>query len=111
MPATRRLRRRGRPEAAAQRRSLGRTTLAIYPPLADTPRVRFVETRVFTEAVADLLSDDEYSTLQRALIYRPDLGVVIPGGGGIRKVRWRAAGRGKRSGIRVIYFWQVNPER
>ena len=73
--------------------------------------MRFVETRVFTAAVTDLLTDDEYSTLQRALIIRPDLGAVIPGGGGIRKVRWRAAGQGKRSGIRVIYFWQVSPER
>jgi hypothetical protein len=73
--------------------------------------VRFVETRVFTEAVTDLLSDDEYSTLQHALILRPDLGVVIPGGGGIRKVRWREAGRGKRSGIRVVYYWQVTPDR
>ena len=73
--------------------------------------MRFVETRVFTQAVTGLLNDEEYSTLQRALILRPDLGAVIPGGGGIRKVRWRAAGRGKRSGLRVIYFWQVSPER
>ena len=73
--------------------------------------ISFIETKLFTRLVQEYLSDDEYSTLQHALIYRPDLGAVIPGGGGIRKVRWRAAGRGKRSGVRVIYFWQVSPER
>ncbi len=73
--------------------------------------MRFTETRAFTEAITDLLTDDEYSTLQRALILRPDLGSLIPRGGGIRKVRWGVAGRGKRSGIRAIYFWQVSPER
>jgi hypothetical protein len=72
--------------------------------------VRFVETRVFTEVVADLLSNDDYAALQGALLTRPDLGAIIPGSGGIRKVRWRLAGRGKRGGLRVIYFWQPSPE-
>ena len=50
------------------------------------------------------MSDDEYSELQRALIANPETGAVVPGSGGIRKLRWGVAGRGKRGGIRVIYF-------
>ena len=38
---------------------------------------------------------------------RPDMGNLIPGGGGIRKARWAGIGRGKRGGSRVIYYWQV----
>jgi len=64
----------------------------------------FIETRLFTRLVAGYLSDDEYRELQNALIANPDLGDVVPGSGGVRKMRWRAAGRGKRGGYRVIYF-------
>lgn len=46
----------------------------------------------------------EYAQIQRALIENPDSGSVIPGSGGVRKMRWRATGRGKRGGYRVIYF-------
>ena len=51
-----------------------------------------------------LLDDDEYAVLQYALTLDPQLGDRIPGAGGIRKVRWSAEGRGKRGGIRVIYY-------
>jgi hypothetical protein len=54
--------------------------------------------------VQEYLSDDEYSELQQALIANPEAGAVVPGSGGIRKLRWGVAGRGKRGGIRVIYF-------
>ena len=57
--------------------------------------------------VAEYLSDDEYRELQKALIANPDAGDVIAGSGGLRKWRWRAAGRGKRGGYRVIYFARV----
>ncbi len=42
-----------------------------------------------------LLSDDEYRQLQAELVLRPELGVVIQGSGGLRKVRWAAKGHGK----------------
>jgi len=45
--------------------------------------------------------------MQAALARRPDLGKIIPGSGGIRKMRWAGSGRGKRGGLRVIYYWQV----
>ena len=64
----------------------------------------FIETRLFTRLVQEYLSDDEYSKLQQALLSDPEAGAIIPGSGGVRKLRWGVAGRGKRGGIRVIYF-------
>jgi hypothetical protein len=66
--------------------------------------ISFVETKLFTPLVGELLGDDEYALLQQALISNPALGDVIPGSGGVRKMRWGAPGRGKRGGPRVIYF-------
>lgn len=64
----------------------------------------FIETKLFTRLVQEYLTDDEYGELQLFLISDPESGPVIPGTGGVRKLRWRAAGRGKRSGYRVIYY-------
>ena len=64
----------------------------------------FVETALFTKLVADYLTDDEYSILQLALAANPQAGAVIPGSGGVRKLRWGVSGRGKRGGVRVIYY-------
>ena len=67
--------------------------------------MRFIETSSFTRAVADLLTDEEYRSLQTALLLRPAQGALIKGGAGLRKLRWRQRGRGKRGGVRVIYYW------
>ena len=67
----------------------------------------FVETKLFTKLVQQYLTDDEYATLQQSLIVNPQAGDVIPGSGGVRKLRWSVAGRGKRGGIRVIYFLRL----
>jgi len=67
--------------------------------------VRFIETPIFTEDAAALLPDDEYRALQVALVLRPEQGTLIRGSGGLRKLRWRVRGSGKRGGIRVIYYW------
>ena len=66
--------------------------------------ISFIETKLFTRLVGELLIDDEYALLQQALIADPEVGNVIPGSGGVRKMRWGVSGRGKRSGLRVIYF-------
>jgi len=64
-----------------------------------------IETPIFTKQVLAALSEDEYRHFQSMLLERPDAGKVMPGSGGLRKVRWAAEGRGKRGGIRVIYYW------
>jgi hypothetical protein len=64
----------------------------------------FIETSLFTRLLPQYLSDDEYVDLQQALLTTPDAGDVIPGSGGVRKLRWRVGARGKRGGIRVIYY-------
>ena len=69
-----------------------------------------VETPVFTRRVLKLLTDDDYRLLQHEVVARPDVGNIIRGSGGLRKVRWAATGRGKRGGIRVIYYWAVDRE-
>ena len=70
-----------------------------------------VETRAFTARIGDLLSDEQYRVLQAHLAVRPAAGDVIPGTGGLRKVRWVGKGRGKRGGCRVIYFWHSASSR
>lgn len=60
------------------------------------------ETPVFTRRLPSLLDDEGYRKLQAALVGNPTLGPVIPGTGGLRKVRWRSSGSGKRGGVRVI---------
>jgi hypothetical protein len=72
--------------------------------------VIIVETRPFTARIDDLLTADEYRWLQLELVQQPTAGKVIPGAGGIRKLRWGALGRGKRGGARVIYFWHAPSE-
>lgn len=66
--------------------------------------VTFIETRLFTRLVSEYLSDDQYRRLQAALASDPLAGPLIPGSGGIRKLRWALSRRGKRGGLRVIYY-------
>lgn len=66
--------------------------------------MEFIETSIFTAQVATLLSDDGYQALQNILIENPRAGAVIPGTGGVRKLRVRLGERGKRGGARLIYF-------
>lgn len=67
----------------------------------------FLETPLFTRLLGDYLTDGSYRELQRALMENPELGDVLPGTGGFRKVRWENArrGKGKRGGLRVIYYY------
>jgi mRNA-degrading endonuclease RelE of RelBE toxin-antitoxin system len=67
----------------------------------------FIETSVFTRHLEKLMSDDEYRLLQKELVKNPDKGVLLRNSGGLRKLRWAAEGRGKRGGLRLIYYWAV----
>lgn len=68
----------------------------------------FIETPVFTKRLSTLLDDDSYADFQRELAMRPDIGDIIEGTGGLRKVRVASKGQGKRGGSRVIYYHFVS---
>lgn len=71
----------------------------------------FVETPAFTKALGRYLDDDEYAALQGHLNEHPESGTLVVGSGGVRKLRWGAQGRGKRGGIRVIYYLRLSREQ
>ena len=73
--------------------------------------MEIIETSIFTRQIKELISDEEYAELQFALIQRPDWGDIIPGSGGIRKLRWARPGSGKRGGLRLIYYWYVDGDQ
>jgi hypothetical protein len=67
----------------------------------------FFETSTFTATVGDYLTDEEYRQLQADMVANPQAGAVMPRTGGFRKLRWSDGrrGKGKRGGLRVIYYW------
>ncbi|VAW66036.1 hypothetical protein MNBD_GAMMA10-3376 [hydrothermal vent metagenome] len=73
----------------------------------------FFETPVFTRLLPEYLDDKEYRALQLALLENPELGDLMPGTGGFRKMRWKdpRRGRGKRGGLRVIYYHLTTDHR
>jgi hypothetical protein len=71
----------------------------------------FIELTPFIAFRTGQWSDEDLRSLQNFLLATPDAGDVIPGGSGLRKLRWSAEGRGKRGGARVIYYRHVPKER
>lgn len=73
--------------------------------------MQFIETPIFTRRLKSLLTEEEFRALQNDLIEQPEVGAIIRGSGGLRKLRWAAKGRGKSGGVRVIYYWFVSAEK
>ena len=69
----------------------------------------FIESAVFERLCALYLDDDEYAELQQFMMETPEAGKVVPGSGGVRKLRWKRKGMGKRGGLRVIYYVRYRP--
>ena len=67
--------------------------------------MEFIEATAFTKLIYKYLSEDEFLGLQSFLLEYPEAGKVVPGSGGIRKVRWAISGKGKSGGVRVIYYF------
>ena len=67
----------------------------------------FVELPAFGRHRGTYLSDEAFRMLQATLMKRPEAGDVIEGTGGLRKLRFADTrrGKGKRGGLRVIYYW------
>lgn len=61
-----------------------------------------IETPIFTKRIQELITDDEYRLLQTHLVNRPDVGKIIPGSGGLRKLRWSAGGHGKKAASEIF---------
>ena len=68
--------------------------------------MEFFEAPVFTHRLREYLSEESYGKLQMRLAENPDMGDVMPGTGGFRKLRWADArrGKGRRGGLRIIYY-------
>jgi len=63
--------------------------------------MKFIETPIFTKQVQASLADDEYKSLQIALLLRPEQGAVIQGSGGLRKIRWAINYPAPRGGVLI----------
>lgn len=79
-------------------------------PLAYFIYMEIIETPIFTKIVESLLTEEEYRLLQSQLVSFPEFGKLIPGSGGLRKIRWGTETGGKRGGVRVIYYWYMTQE-
>jgi mRNA-degrading endonuclease RelE of RelBE toxin-antitoxin system len=68
--------------------------------------MEFIEASAFTKYIYTYLTDDEYFGMQSFLFNHPESGKIIPGSGGLRKLRWAMAGKGKSGGLRIIYYFK-----
>jgi hypothetical protein len=73
----------------------------------DAPEITVLQLPKFKAEATELIGTDGIEALAAYLIDRPDAGEVIPGSGGVRKLRWAAKGKGKRGGARIIYLYVV----
>lgn len=69
--------------------------------------MEFIEAPAFTRCLCDYLDDDHYRKLQEQLGANPEVGDIMPGTGGFRKMRWadERRGKGRRGGLRIIYYY------
>lgn len=74
---------------------------------AGRPLPGFVLLSTYIRAVRGVLSESAQRALEARLAADPESGALIPGTGGVRKLRYGAAGRGKRGGVRVIYYYRA----
>jgi hypothetical protein len=69
----------------------------------------FIESSTFERVRPVYLNDSEYADLQEFMMQNPKAGQVVPGSGGVRKLRWTRPGMGKRGGLRIIHFLRFEP--
>lgn len=67
--------------------------------------ITFIETKVFSRRIVDLLDDADLAEFQADLAQDPEKGPLIQGVGGLRKIRWGSKGKGKSGGVRVMYLY------
>ena len=69
-----------------------------------------IETNIFSAKAAKAWTPEQYEGFIVHIANNPESGEVVPGSGGVRKVRWGKAGAGKRGGVRVVYFNSADEE-
>lgn len=73
--------------------------------------MEIVETKPFARRRDTLFDEEQFREFGQYLVLNPTVGSVIPGGAGLRKIRWAGSGRGKRGGVRVIYYFRSETDR
>lgn len=68
--------------------------------------MEYIESPLFSKLIRSYLDDEEYAAFQWDLALHPEKGDLIPSSGGLRKIRWLGKGKGKRGGIRIIYYYK-----
>jgi len=76
-----------------------------------TRPITVAETQSFARSAAKIWSEVELAELVDYVAHNPEVGDIIQGTGGVRKLRWGKAGSGKRGGARVIYFYTTRVAR
>jgi hypothetical protein len=78
----------------------------VTPDATGTGWFQFVEAPAFARFRDRYLDDDGFAELQQYLAKNPEAGDMVPGAGGIRKLRWKdpRRGKGRRGGLRIIYY-------
>ena len=72
--------------------------------------MRIFTTRTYERAVRKLMSEADRQKMEAAIVADPGRAPLLRGTRGIRKLHWAGSGRGKRGGIRTIYFHHAGPE-
>jgi mRNA-degrading endonuclease RelE of RelBE toxin-antitoxin system len=68
--------------------------------------MEYIESPLFSKLIRSYLDDEEYTAFQWDLALHPEKGDLIPSSGGLRKIRWLGKGKGKRGGVRIIYYYK-----
>ena len=76
-----------------------------YIIVVKTRPIAVAETQAFARSAEKIWGEDERTELIDFVAHNPEAGDVIPGTGGVRKLRWARSGSGKRDGARVVYFY------
>lgn len=79
---------------------------------AQTPGFQFIEAPAFARHRDEYLDDEAFRELRFGLVINPEAGALVPGAGGIRKLRWKDArrGKGRRGGLRIVYYVFLSDE-
>ena len=90
------------------RRGVSSYRIAVYCGVVDDyPEITVLQLPKFKAEATELIGADGIEALAVHLSNRPEAGDLIPGSGGVRKMRWAAKGKGKRGGARIIYLYLV----